>query len=74
MKLKTYLWNILIAIDKFVNTLFLGNPDETISSRCGKSIRRAKAQGKTCVFCGPLCYLLNLIDESHCKEAIEEDE
>ena len=33
MKLKLYILNILIAFDQFVNVLFLGQPDETISSR-----------------------------------------
>ena len=33
MKIKTYLLNILISFDQFVNVLFLGQPDETISSR-----------------------------------------
>ena len=33
MKLKQYFRNILIAFDQFVNVLFLGQPDETISSR-----------------------------------------
>lgn len=33
MKLKQYIINILIAFDQFINVLFLGQPDETISSR-----------------------------------------
>ena len=33
MKIKTYLLNILISLDQFINVLFLGQPDETISSR-----------------------------------------
>lgn len=33
MKLKQYIINILVAFDQFVNVLFLGQPDETISSR-----------------------------------------
>ena len=33
MKLKQYFINILIAFDQFINVLFLGQPDETISSR-----------------------------------------
>jgi len=30
-----YFKNILIGIDQLINTLFLGDPDETISSRTG---------------------------------------
>ena len=33
MKIKTYILNILISFDQLVNVLFLGQPDETISSR-----------------------------------------
>lgn len=33
MKIKQYLINILIAFDQFINVLFLGQPDETVSSR-----------------------------------------
>ena len=33
MKIKQYLINILISLDQFLNVLFLGQPDETISSR-----------------------------------------
>lgn len=29
-----YLRNLLIAIDQWINTLFAGWPDETLSSRC----------------------------------------
>ena len=33
MKLKQYIINLLIAFDQFINVLFSGQPDETISSR-----------------------------------------
>lgn len=33
MKVKQYIINILVALDQFINVLFLGQPDETISSR-----------------------------------------
>lgn len=65
--LKKYLWNILIAIDQLVNTILLGDPDETISSRAGK-LKDKRAWAKW------LCWLLNKFDTEHCKDAIEEDE
>jgi hypothetical protein len=34
--MKKYIYNILVAIDQFLNALFCGDPDETISSRAGK--------------------------------------
>ena len=33
MKVKEYILNLLISFDQFVNVIFLGQPDETISSR-----------------------------------------
>lgn len=33
-----FIYNILIAIDQASNTLLLGHPDETLSSRLGRSI------------------------------------
>lgn len=35
--IKKYIYNILIAIDQLVNTLFGGDCDETVSSRVGKN-------------------------------------
>jgi hypothetical protein len=65
--LQKYLFNILISIDQFFNALFFGDPDETISSRCGK--RRS-----TCRFCKWLCRHLDAIDKNHCSDAVEKDE
>ena len=36
---KRYVFNVLVALDQFVNTLFYGDPDETISSRLGKNYK-----------------------------------
>ena len=33
MKLSKYITNVLIGFDQFINTIFFGFPDETISSR-----------------------------------------
>lgn len=60
-----YFWNILIAIDQLANTLIGGDPDETISSRCGKRTF------KPCIW---LCKLLHRVDNSHCEKSIELDE
>lgn len=66
--MKEYFWNILISIDQFANTLFGGNPDETISSRAGKAAQRGDKWG--CV----LCKWLDKIDKNHCDKNIELDE
>jgi hypothetical protein len=63
-----YLWNLLVSLDQFVNTVAGGDPDETISSRAAK----AEAEGKRwgCILCG----LLDKIQKDHCKRSLEPDE
>lgn len=66
-KLKKYFWNILISIDQFVNTVFGGDPDETISSRLGKDRNKNWFTTKLSAF-------LDLFESDHVEKSIEEDE
>lgn len=66
-KVCKYIFNNLVALDQAVNTLFGGDPDETISSRAGKRQHSAK-------WAKALCWLLNKLDFKHCQRSIEEDE
>ena len=65
--LKKYFWNLLISIDQLVNTIFGGDPDETISSRTGKLMHK-RAWAKY------LARFLNLFEDNHAKKSIEKDE
>lgn len=66
-KVCKYIFNNLVAIDQLVNTMFGGDPDETISSRSGKLQDRVWwAKG--------LCWFLNKLDFDHCKRSVETDE
>ena len=67
---KKYFWNLLIAVDQLVNTIFGGDPDETISSRLGKEVVRHPNNK----FASTLCWFLSKIDPDHCKKSIEDDE
>jgi hypothetical protein len=63
--IKCYLFNLFIAFDQLLNTIFGGDPDETISSRMGKTnswIGRA------------MCWLMDKIDKNHCARVREDDE
>lgn len=64
-----YFWNLLISIDQFVNTLFGGDPDETISSRMGRAIRKNE-----CFLCKGICWFLSFFDKDHCAKSVEKDE
>lgn len=67
--------NIAIGFDQFINAVFGGDPDETISSRLGKT--KVKHGGKI-PWRHPLRKVidwgLDKIDKDHCVDAIEEDE
>ena len=65
-----YILNVLIAIDQLFNALFLGDPDETISSRLGK-LERAKT---TFYFTRLVIDFLDGIDSGHSYKSIEDDE
>lgn len=64
--IKQYLLNLFIAFDQFWNTVFLGDPDETISSRLGKHPNNPVAKA--------ICFVLDKLDRSHCKNSVESDE
>jgi len=65
-----YILNILIAIDQFFNVLFLGDPDETISSRLGKLERN----DERFFFTRLGIDFLDGLDPGHAKKSIEDDE
>lgn len=70
-----YFVNILISLDQFGNTLFGGDPDETISSRLGKI--KIKHNGRIPwyrPFSKIIDWGLDKIDKDHSIDAIEEDE
>ena len=69
--MKKYAWNILISIDQLFNCLCAGDPDETLSSRMGKYVKR----GRGWIPCR-ICNLLDVIfkQKNHCLNNIEIDE
>lgn len=66
---RKYVWNILIAVDQLANTLLLGDPDETLSSRMGKHVAK-----RECGACRLICWILDQIQVNHCQRSIEVDE
>jgi hypothetical protein len=70
-----YFWNILVALDQFINTLFGGDPDETVSSRLGKWHRsgRDKKRIRRLVFIVANS-IVELFQKDHFNKSIEEDE
>jgi len=71
--LRKYFWNLLVALDQFVNTVLFGDPDETISSRLGKWLDLPQNTWRYNV-ASFVCKILRRFDENHCKNSIEKDE
>ena len=53
-----------MILDELLNTLTLGSPDETISSRSEKARNKGKAWG--CV----MCKFLNIFQKEHCNKSL----
>ena len=64
--MKRYIFNLLISLDQFVNTLIGGAPDETLSSRFGRT-------RETNPFSGMVCKVLDSLDPHHCRDSIEDE-
>lgn len=58
-------WKLAVGYDQLANVAFGGDPDETISSRAGKAMKRGSRWA--CV----LCRLLDRFDPDHCNRSIE---
>lgn len=74
-KFSRYCWNLLIALDQCINTIFGGDPDETISSRMGKWSRDGKNDRGLKKPLYKLAHLIvELFEKDHFAKSIEEDE
>lgn len=66
------LYNLFLALDQLLNTLLLGHPDETLSSRLGRTIDNERH-----FFIKPFRILVDTIfffdkegDKGHCEKSI----
>ena len=77
MDWKRYGKNVVLSFDQFWNAVLGGDPDETISSRMGKWLA-VHINDSPCQMCRyiakPVCWVLNLIDPDHCRDAIDPEE
>lgn len=70
------IFNILYYLDLGLNTILLGDPSETVSSRCGRALQSKKPV----LFAKILAYVVDFIfyrffgDDNHSLENIEWDE
>jgi hypothetical protein len=75
-KLAQYGFNIALGLDQFVNVLLLGDPDDSISGRCGRAIASGRPKWFVKLLAPVIDWLfLKLFDEKdHCKDSIESEE
>lgn len=59
--MRAYLFRCFLALDILLNVILLGDV-ETLSSRMGRAIK----EGRRCVLCGPVCWLLSRFWPDHC--------
>ena len=67
--MKLYFYNILIALDQFVNVLIGGAPDQTISGRCWQ-YREHWAGAMAVRF---VDWLFSWHESEHCRKSFESD-
>jgi hypothetical protein len=63
--LKSYGYNLAVALDEFGNAITGGDPGETISSRSAKARNNDRVWG--CI----LCKFLNIFQKDHCDKALD---
>lgn len=78
MVIRLYLLNVLVSLDQLASAILGGDPDETISSRLGKS-QRGDYGGAQRMLWMPVAVMVDLIflkldGPDHCRRMIEEDE
>jgi hypothetical protein len=64
-KIKRFALNLLVWLDEGGNTLLMGDPGETISSRSAKAQAAGRRWG--CV----MCRFLGWFQKDHCQKALE---
>ena len=69
--MKRFAYNLLISVDQLLNTLLLGHPDETVSSRLGRSIGKERYKWvKWFRISVDTTFKFLAKEEDHCKNAI----
>ena len=65
--MKQYIWNLLISLDQFINTIIGGHPDETLSSRCWHH----REDWRAALAVKFIDWLFSPFEFEHCKNAYE---
>lgn len=69
MAVKTYLFNLALAIDVLGSALLAGKPGETLSGRAGSAFTQGKLRGK--IFAPIIDFIMR--KKGHCVAAVQGD-
>lgn len=71
-----YIFNLALAYDQLVNVILLGDPDDSISGRCGRAIASGKPKWWVPYLAAHVdwVFLTFFNQKDHCKDSIEEGE
>lgn len=71
-----YLYNLGLSLDQLLNAILLGDPDESVSGRCGRAMKSGKPKfwvpGLT-AFIDAMAFIVAR-EMNHCSNAIEPEE
>lgn len=65
LKIRQYVINQLLSFDHVINSLLLGDPNETLSQRTARAARYGKKLAKV------ICWCLNIINKNHCEWSLQ---
>ncbi len=69
--MQSYIHNVLLALDKLLNALFGGDPQETVTQRLGKMASLGSLRATVA------CWVIGKVffrNTKHCADSLEEDD
>jgi hypothetical protein len=74
--LKKYLYNLALSFDQMVNAILLGDPDESISGRCGRAILSGQPKWWVVPLANHIDWMFLVLfkEQNHVLNAVEYEE
>lgn len=73
-RVRDYGYNILVGLDQFVNTIFAGYPDETLSARSWRKARAGQWFWRLLRIVIDLIFRVIAREVNHCQASFENEE
>lgn len=71
-----YIYNLALAWDQLANVILLGDPDDSISGRCGRALKSGKPKWWVIYLAKHIDWMFFVLfrEVDHCMNAVEEGE